>query len=167
MVFKGNQPQLHHEIHLLDHDPYSLAQPMAAAQTVDVGHGRSEQRRLTAGPALVGYKDWPGWAPVFQLERHVTMKASQAQRSNVVYGVTGLHPGQAGPERLRGLGRQHWPIENKVHGLRDVTFAEDRSQVRGGSIPQVRAAFRNTTRGLIRQPGETNIVAWLPSRGQR
>jgi predicted transposase YbfD/YdcC len=159
MVVKGNQPQLHHDIQLLFHDPYSLAEPMVAAETVDVGHGRIEQRRLTASPALVGYHDWPGLAQVFQLERHVTLKASQAQRYDVVYGVTSLCPEQAGPERLLGLVRQHWQIENQVHWVRDVTFDEDRSQVRGGSIPQVMAAFRNTTLGLIRQLGETNIAA--------
>ena len=45
---------------------------MATAETVDSGHGRLEQRRLTASSALVGYSDWPGLAQVFQLERGVT-----------------------------------------------------------------------------------------------
>lgn len=159
MVVKGNQPQLHHDIHLLFQDVDTWAEPMAAAETVDAGHGRIEQRRLTASTALVGYHDWPGLAQVFQLERHVTMKTTRAQRDDVVYGVTSLRPDQAGPERLLGLVRQHWQIENQVHWVRDVTFDEDRSQVRGGSIPQVMAAFRNTAIGLMRWAGETNIAA--------
>jgi predicted transposase YbfD/YdcC len=158
-VVKGNQPQLHQEIHLLFQDVDALAEPMAAAETVDVGHGRIEQRRLTSSAALVGYNDWPGLAQVFQIERHVTMKASRVQRYDVVYGVTSLCPDQAGPERLLGLVRQHWQIENQVHWVRDVTFDEDRSQVRSGNIPQVMAAFRNTVLGLIRRAGETNIAA--------
>jgi predicted transposase YbfD/YdcC len=159
MVVKGNQPQLHHDIHLLFQDPDSQAEPRVAAETVDVGHGRIEQRRLTASTALVGYNDWPGLAQVFQLERHVTLKASRAQRDEVVYGVTSLRPEQAGPERLLGLVRQHWQIENQLHWVRDVTFDEDRSQVRGGCIPQVMAAFRNTAIGLMHWAGETNIAA--------
>ena len=159
MVVKGNQPRLYHDIHRLFQDVDTLAEPMAAAETVDVGHGRIEQRRLTSSTALVGYTDWPGLAQAFQLERHVTMKASRVQRSEVVYGVTSLRPGQAGPERLLGLVRQHWQIENKVHWVRDVTFDEDRSQVRCGSIPQVMAAFRNTAIGLMHWAGETNIAA--------
>jgi predicted transposase YbfD/YdcC len=159
MVVKGNQPQLHHDIHLLFQEVDTLAEPMAAAETVDAGHGRIEQRRLTASTALVGYNDWPGLAQVFQLERHVIMKTTRAQRDDVVYGVTSLSPDQAGPERLLGLVRQHWQIENKVHWVRDVTFDEDRSQVRGGSIPQVMAAFRNTAIGLMHWAGETNIAA--------
>jgi predicted transposase YbfD/YdcC len=159
LVVKGNHAQLHHDIHRLCQDVDALAEPMAAAETVDVGHGRIAQRRLTSSTALVGDNDWPGLAQVFHIERHVTMNASPVQRDDIVYGVTSLRPDQAGPERLLHLVRQHWQIENKVHGVRDVTFDEDRSHVRGGTIPQVMAAFRNTVLGLIRQAGETNIAA--------
>jgi len=47
------------------------------------------------------------------------------------------------------LTRGHWQIENQSHWVRDVTFDEDRSQVRCGSIPQVLAALRNTVRLLL------------------
>ena len=77
----------------------------------------------------------------------------------MVYGVTSLGPHQAGPERLLSLVRQHWQIENNVHGVRDVTFDADRSQVRCGSIPQVLAACRNTAIALMHWAGETNIAA--------
>jgi hypothetical protein len=60
---------------------------------------------------------------------------------------------------LLGLVRQHWSIENTSYWVRDVAFDEDRSQVRCGSIPQVMAAFRNTTMGLMRCAGKTNIAA--------
>jgi hypothetical protein len=159
MVVKGNPPQLHHAIHLLFQDVDTVAAPRAAAETVDVGHGRIEQRRLPPSAALVGSRAWPGLAPVFQLERRVTMKASAAQRADVVDGVTSLRPAQACPQRLLGLVRQHWQIENQVHGVRDVTFDEDRSQVRSGSIPQGMAACRNPTIGLLPWVGETNSAA--------
>ena len=35
------------------------------------------------------------------------------------------------------LSRGHWGIENRLHWVRDVTFDEDRSQVRTGAAPQV------------------------------
>lgn len=159
MIVKGNQPQLQHDIQLVFQEPTALAETMPTSATVDSGHGRIEQRRLTTSTALVGYSDWPGLAQVVQIERHVTIKTSGAQRHDVVYGVTSLSPERAGPEQLLGLVRQHWQIENKSHWVRDVTFDEDRSQVRCGSIPQVMAAFRNTTIGLMRWAGETNIAA--------
>lgn len=159
MILKGHQPQLHQDIDGVFHDPTVLAETMTASETVDSGHGRIEQRRLTASTALVGYSDWPGLAQVFHLERSVTLKKRGAQRQEVVYGVTSLSPDRTGPAGLLCLARQHWHIENKSHWVRDVTFDEDRSQVRCGSLPQVMAAFRNTAMGLMRCAGETNIAA--------
>jgi hypothetical protein len=40
-----------------------------------------------------------------------------------------------------------------------VTFDEDRSTVRTGTIPQVMATLRNTVIGLLRLSGATNIAA--------
>jgi predicted transposase YbfD/YdcC len=159
MIVKGNQPQLQHAIRLVFQEPLARTEPITACEIVDHGHGRLEERRLTTSPALVEYSDWPGLAQVFQVERRVTVKKSGAQRAEVVYGVTSLSPNRAGPEGLLRLVRQHWQIENKVHWVRDVTFDEDRSQVRCGSIPQVMAAFRNTAIGLMHWAGETNIAA--------
>ena len=61
--------------------------------------------------------------------------------------------------RLLELVRGHWQIENTSHWVRDVTFDEDRSQVRCGNIPQCMAALRNTAIGLLRWAGHTNIAA--------
>ncbi len=45
--------------------------------------------------------------------------------------------------------------------VRDVTFDEDRSQVRTGAAPQVMAALRNAVIGLLRRTGSQNIAAAL------
>ena len=42
--------------------------------------------------------------------------------------------------------------------MRDVTFDEDRSQVRSGHIPHVMAALRNTAMGLLRWVGYRHIA---------
>jgi predicted transposase YbfD/YdcC len=60
---------------------------------------------------------------------------------------------------LLALVRGQWQIENQSHGVRDVTFDADRSQVRCGHIPQVMAALRNTTIGLLRWASHTNSAA--------
>ena len=77
----------------------------------------------------------------------------------MVAGVTSLAPARADAVRLLAMVRGHWSIENRSHWVRDVTFDEDRSQVRCGSIPQVMAALRNTVIGLMRWAGHTNIAA--------
>ena len=55
--------------------------------------------------------------------------------------------------------RGQWEIENRLHWVRDVTFDEDRSQVRKGSGPQVMASLRNLSISLLRMSGVTNIAS--------
>lgn len=129
------------------------------AQTVDGGHGRIEQRRLETSDVLVGYRDWPGLAQVLHLERQVVSKKTGEVREEVVAGVTSLAPARADAARVLALVRGHWQIEHPSHWVRDVTFDEDRSQVRCGNLPQGRAALRNTVIGLTRGAGATNIAA--------
>jgi hypothetical protein len=66
---------------------------------------------------------------------------------------------QAKPTHLANWIRGHWSIENKVHWVRDVTYDEDRSQIRTGTGPQVMAAIRNAAIGALRLGGATNIAA--------
>jgi hypothetical protein len=68
-------------------------------------------------------------------------------------------PERGTPERLLARVRGQWQMEHQSQGGREVTCAEDRSQVRGGNIPQVRAALRHTTMGLLRWAGYSNIAA--------
>lgn len=158
MIVKENQPQLRADIELVLTLP-PAGDRQETARTVDIGHGRIEQRNVTTSEALVGYSNWPGLAQVFEVGRHVIIQKTGQERVEVVYGVTSLNPERATPERVLDLVRGHWHIENKSHWVRDVTFDEDRSQVRCGSIPQVMAALRNTAIGLLRWAGHTNIAA--------
>lgn len=59
------------------------------------------------------------------------------------------------------LARGHWGIENKLHWVRDVTFDEDRCQIRSGAAPQAVAACRNLVIALLRRTGVTNVAAAL------
>jgi hypothetical protein len=43
--------------------------------------------------------------------------------------------------------------------VRDVTFDEDRSQVRTAALPEILAALRSTALGLLRAHGAPNIAA--------
>jgi len=158
MIVKENQPQLRADIELVFTLP-PVGDRQETARTVDIGHGRIEQRNITTSEALVGYSTWPGLAQVFELGRHVIIQKTGQERVEVVYGVTSLSSERATPGRVLDLVRGHWSIENKSHWVRDVTFDEDRSQVRCGSIPQVMAALRNTAIGLLRWAGHTNIAA--------
>jgi hypothetical protein len=117
-----------------------------------------EHRSLVVSDALVGYLDWPGLAQVFRITRRRVHIRTGAVLEEVTYGLTSLAPDRVGPARLLQIIRQHWHIENRSHWVRDVTYGEDHSQVRTGSIPQAMAALRNTVIGLLRATGEHGIA---------
>jgi predicted transposase YbfD/YdcC len=131
----------------------------AAAREVTVQRGRLAQRQLPATTALAGYTAWPGAGQVLKLERRGIVKRTGALRQATAYAVTALAPARATPAQWLTLWRQHWHIENKLHWVRDVTFGEDRAQVRAGTLPQALAAIRNAASALLRLRGETNIAA--------
>jgi predicted transposase YbfD/YdcC len=159
MPVKGNQPQLLSDIHPVCATPVQFAATCATAETTDYGHGRVEWRELTMTTALHGYLDWPGAAQGFRVVRRVVTKRTGEVRTETVYGITSLAPTPGAALQVLRLVREHWQIANRSHWVRDVTFGEDASQVRSGSIPQVMAALRNTVVGLLRQTGAANLAA--------
>jgi Transposase DDE domain len=82
-------------------------------------------------------------------------------RSETVYGLTSLTAQKARPARLLSLNRNHWSIENRCHWIRDVTFDEDRCQIRTGAAAQVMAGLRNLVLSLLRMAGATIRRGWL------
>jgi predicted transposase YbfD/YdcC len=125
----------------------------------EVGHGRIERRELVCNAVRAGRPRFPGLGQIFRLERERKEKKTGKRELEVVHGITSLTKEQAGPRRLLGLARGHWLIENRSHYVRDVTYGEDRSQVRDGTVAQVLAALRNVAIGRLRLAGHTNIAA--------
>jgi hypothetical protein len=70
-----------------------------------------------------------------------------------VYAVTSLTHAQASPARLADLLRA-WAIENGLPRVRDVTFAEDASQLRTGTGPQVMACLATSLSARSTAPGQ-------------
>lgn len=96
---------------------------------------------------------------VFQIHRVRQLPAKTEQET--VYGITSLTPEEADPQRLLGLARGHWGIENRLHGVRDVTLGEDACRVRSGSAPQVLAATRNVVVHLLEEVEAVSKAAAL------
>lgn len=70
------------------------------------------------------------------------MKTGRRTRETV-YVLTDLTSRQASPERLAKIVRSQWTIENRLHFVRDTTFAEDASKVRAGYGPKNMATLRS------------------------
>ena len=159
LIAKDNQPTLRADIEAVFTDPVLVAATSTMAELSNQGHGRIEQRTLTASTALLGISDWPGLQQVFRLERRVIENKTGEISTVVEYGLTSLSPEKADADIILPFARGHWTIENRSHWVRDVTYNEDHSQVRSGAIPEIMAALRNVAIGLLRQMGVTNVAA--------
>ena len=133
------------------------------------GHGRIERRTLTTTTGVNGYlSGWPKVAQAFRLVRERTVGGATAVE--VVYGITSGGRVTLDGERLLGLTRGHWGIENGLHHTRDETFREDRCRVRRGNAPRVLASLRNVAVYLLRNtdqpsvPAATREMAAFPDR---
>jgi predicted transposase YbfD/YdcC len=153
---KANRPRL---LAAMKQLPWS--QVPVGARSTDHGHGRRATRtiKVLQTPQLPDWPEFTGARQVAQLRRTVTRAGKKTVE--VVYLITSAEHRAAPPDVLAVWVQGHWTIENKVHWVRDVTFDEDRSQVRTGRAPHVMASLRNTAINLLRLSGATNIAAAL------
>jgi predicted transposase YbfD/YdcC len=154
---KANQPQLYDDIQRLFTDVPPGAD-FQRAHTEEKTHGRLEQRTLTTSSLLKGSVEWPHLEQVFQLVRRVTVIGTGECSEETTYGITSLRSGEASPQRLLKVVRQHWAIENGLHYRRDVTFHEDHSRLRRGRAPQAMAALNNLVLSLFAWLGFDNAA---------
>jgi len=116
-------------------------------------------RKIWTSIDLNTYLDFPFCGQVACIERHTENLRTGKKRSETAYLITRLSPQKASPKQLLDLNRGHWSIENKSHYVRDVTFDEDRSQIRTKTGPRMMATLRNLAISLLRLAAYTNIAA--------
>lgn len=153
LTVKRNQPGLHRQL---------AALPWAAIPAVDVthdkGHGRIETRSLKCAAVTTGL-GFPHARLAIELTRRRRWLTSRKQRTETVYAITDLTFDQIRADQIAETIRGHWGIENRLHWIRDVTFAEDHSQIRTGTGPAIMATLRNLAVSLHRLTGTANIAA--------
>jgi len=164
LTVKPNQPTPHAQLAGL---PW--AQIPVAYRSTDAGHGRRETRTLkttavakAAGPGGQGLL-FPHAEQAVRITRTRTPRAGgKSKRSTeTVYAITSLTALQATGGQIAQVVRGHCGIENRPHYVRDVTWDEDRSQVRTGNGPRVMASLRNLAITILRLTGHSNIAAGL------
>jgi predicted transposase YbfD/YdcC len=156
---KENQPTLKRVIEALN-----LTARRCDDETTDKGHGRITTRRIWCDDSLKGSVPFPHVQQVFCIEREVTHLKKGITTVDIVYGVTSQSKEQAGPKTILSQNRKHWSVENKQHDVLDVTFDEDRSQIRRLNGPMVMTCLRRAAISLLRIQGMTNIAQacrWL------
>ena len=147
LVVKRNQKSLYQDID----DAFTALPPQGTCETefwqyecctlLSRGHGRSERYLLESTPALNHFLAFPDVAQV--------VRRTQRESVHVEYLITSLPRTLVTLAQVAQLRRWHWTIENVTHYPRDVSFGEDRCQVRTDSAPEALGAFRNAVAGTL------------------
>jgi predicted transposase YbfD/YdcC len=161
ITVKRNQPGLHAQLANL---PWR--QVPVARDARQRGHGRAERRTLKITAVAAGLA-FPHAAQAIQIVRRRRPLNSKKWSAETVYAITSLTAIQARPADLAAIIRGHWLIEDRLHWIRDVTYDEDRSQVRTANGPRVVASLRNLAITILRLTGETSIAAALRHHARR
>jgi predicted transposase YbfD/YdcC len=82
------------------------------------------------------------------------------ETDEVHYYISSLPPKV---KRLAEAIRDHWGIENSLHWVLDVVFAEDDSRIRKGNGPETTATLRRLALSILEQ--DTSLKSSL--RGKR
>ncbi|GAA1305532.1 ISAs1 family transposase [Streptomyces sanglieri] len=105
--------------------------------------------------------DFPHAVQVAKIIRHRIQRTTGKRSRETLYVITDLTSRQASPERIAKIIRSQWTIENRLHFVRDTTFAEDASKIRTGHGPDNMATLRSFAINTLRADGHTNIAAGL------
>lgn len=160
LAVKANQPNLRAEIDAAFH-----AAPPGTVQTHvahDKGHGRIEQRTtavlrevdwLTSDRRFPGEQRLPDIKSIVRVQAEVERRGTMHRETRYYISSAALDPEPAGQAV-----RAHWGIENQLHWVLDVTFADDQSRLRKGFGARNMAVVRHFALNLVRSAKDTRSI---------
>jgi predicted transposase YbfD/YdcC len=112
-------------------------------------HDRRETRRATVmrNASLAAVHRFPGVAAVGRITSRRRPRGQRADPPFVRYYLLSKY---TSPKRLLQITRSHWAIENKLHWVLDVQFAEDRNRARKDNAPENFAILRRLALNILR-----------------
>lgn len=157
LAVKENQPRLHDALRRnLDE---MILENFAGVrhgfvETVDGDHGRIETRRVWVTDQLDDWlkaeqrQRWPGLKSVAVVEatREVPLKPTSIERRYFICSLAGTDAG-----RMAQIIRGHWSVENRLHWVLDVSFAEDQSRQRKDHSAENFSRLRRIALNLLRR----------------
>jgi predicted transposase YbfD/YdcC len=112
-------------------------------------HDRSETRVATVmrNTTLAGLYHFPGVAAVGRVTSRRRRCGQHADQPVVRHYLLSKY---LAPKRLLHVTRSHWAIENQLHWVLDVHFAEDGNRARKDSAPENLAILRRLALNILR-----------------
>jgi len=112
-------------------------------------HDRSEVRRATImrNTSLAGLYDFPAAAAVGRITSRRRRRGQRADAPVVRHYLLSKY---ISPKRLLHVTRSHWGIENQLHWVLDVHFAEDANRSRCDHAPENLAILRRLALNILR-----------------
>ena len=120
-------------------------------------HDRCEARRATVmrNTTLAVIHKFPGIAAVARVSSRRRLHGRPAEKPFIRYYLLSRYiPAQ----KLLGIVRSHWAIENQLHWVLDVVFDEDASRSRKDNAPENLALVRRFAINLIRSHPAQNSM---------
>jgi predicted transposase YbfD/YdcC len=123
-------------------------------QTVDGDHGRIETRRVWVTDQLDDWLEadqrerWPGLKSVAVVEakREVPLQKTSVEGRYFISSISGTDA-----SGMAQIIRGHWSVENKLHWVLDVSFAEDQSRQRKDHSAENFSRLRRIALNLLRR----------------
>jgi predicted transposase YbfD/YdcC len=137
-----------------------------AEQVEEATHDRREKRRATImrDSRLAELHDFPGIAAIARVTSWRRSKGNPAGKPFVRYFILSIY---VSAKRLLEIVRSHWSIENQMHWVLDVVFAEDANRARKDAAPENLAVLRRFALNILRAHPEPismrrkmNAAAW-------
>lgn len=157
LAVKDNQPTLHDALRRnLDEMILEKFKDVrhGFVETVDGDHGRIETRRVWVTDQLDDWlksrqrQRWAGLQSVAVVEarREVPLKPTSIERRYFISSRAGIDA-----RRMAHIIRGHWSVENQLHWVLDVSFAEDQSRQRKGRGAENFSRLRRIALNLLRR----------------
>jgi hypothetical protein len=156
-LVKENRARLFAQLNALDWDE-SSNKAVTVHRTEEVNSGRHETRVVRVQPLAPGQVNFPHAPQALLVERYTTGRGDGKTHAIAELGVTTAPAEAADTATLARCVRGQWVIEAQ-HFVRDVTFGEDASRARTGSLPRALATFRSLAISLAHLAGWTNNAA--------
>lgn len=120
-----------------------------AGQIDPANHDRREARTATVmrNTSLAGLYGFPGAVAVGRITSRRRLRGKRADVPFVRYYVLSKY---ISPKRLLHVTRSHWGIENQLHWVLDMHFAEDRNRSRCDYAPENLAVLRRLALNILR-----------------